>query len=121
MKSRSFEDLIVWQKAHALTVATYRLSAAFPRHEIFGLSAQMRRSAASVPANIAEGFIRKSNADKLRIYNIAQGSLEETRYYLLLARDLEYSDPSAVLNAAAEVGRLLRGYMTGLERGSTSY
>jgi len=117
MKSRSFEDLIVWQKAHGLAVATYRFTAVFPRHELFGLTAQMRRSAASVPANIAEGFVRKTTADKLRLYNIAQGSLDETRYYCLLTRDLHYGDPTALLIACDEVGRLLRGYMAGLVRG----
>jgi four helix bundle protein len=62
----------------------------FPKHEMFGLSAQMRRAAVSVAANIAEGFSKRGRSDKARFMNIAQGSLEELRYYFILARDLEY-------------------------------
>ena len=72
-----FEDLIVWQKSHALVLRVYRLSAAFPKHEIYGLSSQMRRCAVSVPSNIAEGFAKRSRTDKARFYNVSQGSLEE--------------------------------------------
>src|SRR5687768_9419608 len=88
--ARSFEDLIVWQKAHALAMGGYRLSAEFPREEVYGLTSQLRRAAVSVPANIAEGFKRRGQSDKARLMNVAESSLEEARYYLLLSRDLGY-------------------------------
>ena len=90
MKSRTFEDVELWRKAHAWVLATYRFTEAFPKHELFGLTSQLRRAAVSVPANFAEGFKKRGLADKIRFYNIAQGSLEECRYYLILARDLRY-------------------------------
>ena len=71
-------------------LAVYRLSRTFPRSETYGLSSQFRRAAVSVAANVAEGFRKRGKADKLRFLNIAQGSLEELRYYLILARDLDY-------------------------------
>ena len=86
--ARTFEDLIVWQKAHAYVIDVYRLSGRFPREETYGLTAQLRRAAVSVPANIAEGFKRRGLTDKARFMNIAEASLEESRYYLRLARDL---------------------------------
>ena len=84
-----FEDLVVWQKAHQFVLKAYRLSKGFPRAEVFGLTSQFRRAAVSIAANIAEGFKKRGKADKLRFFNIAQDSLEECRYYLILARDLE--------------------------------
>jgi four helix bundle protein len=88
MKSRTFEDVDLWRKAHAWVLAIYTFTNKFPNHELFGLTSQLRRAAVSVPANFAEGFKKLGVADKLRFYNIAQGSLEECRYYLILARDL---------------------------------
>ena len=88
--ARRFEDLIVWQKAHALVLRVYEVTKAFPKEELFGLTSQMRRAAVSVPANMAEGFSKKGNPDKARIMNISQASLEELRYYFILARDLGY-------------------------------
>src|SRR5438094_4735814 len=86
--ARTFQDLLVWQKAHQLVLATYALTAAFPKQETYGLSLQMRRAAVSIPANIAEGFRRRGKADKARFMNMAEGSVEECRYYLILAKDL---------------------------------
>ena len=83
--ARSFRDLVVWQKAHQFVLEIYRLSRSFPDDERFGLTSQLRRAAVSVPANIAEGFPKRSVSDKTRFFNIAQGSLEEVHYYLLLA------------------------------------
>ena len=74
--ARNFQDLIVWQKAHQFVLGVYRLSKAFPREEIYGLTSQFRRAAISVPANIAEGFKKKGRPDKVRFMNMAQGSLE---------------------------------------------
>lgn len=90
--ARCFQDLIVWQKAHAMVLAMYRLSECFPDGERFGLTAQLRRAAISVPANIVEGFKKRTRPDKSRFLNIAQGSLEECRYCLVLATDLGYGD-----------------------------
>ena len=92
MPATKFEDLVVWQKAHQFVLAAYRLSRTFPRSETYGLSSQFRRAAVSVATNIAEGVKKRSKADRLRFYNIAQGSIEESRYYLILAKNLEYGD-----------------------------
>lgn len=90
MVVRSFRDLEVWQIAHELTLIVYRATEALPKHEMFGLTSQLRRRVASVPANIAEGWGRRSTKDYLCHLSIANGSLEESRYFLLLARDLSY-------------------------------
>ena len=90
METRSFKDLIVWQKAHKFVLDVYNYTKAFPQDEIYGLTSQFRRAAVSIAANIAEGFKRTGKKEKLRFYNISQSSLEECRYYLILARDLNY-------------------------------
>src|SRR3954463_1009393 len=111
--SKSFRDLIVWQKAHELVLKVYAYSKQFPREEMFGLQSQLRRAAVSVAANIAEGFAKKTGPEKIRMMNIAQGSLEETRYYLVLAMDLQYGDSEKLQGLAEEVSRLLNAYMNG--------
>lgn len=108
--AKRFEDLTVWQKAHKFVLAVYHLTASFPKHEIYGLSNQMRRAAISVPANIAEGFKKRGKADKARFMNIAQGSIEECRYYLILAKDLNYGNTVSLTEALEEVSRLLQAY-----------
>lgn len=113
--ARTFEDLIVWQKAHAWVLAAYRFSDHFPNKEIYTLTSQLRRAAISIPANIAEGFKKAGVADKRRFMNIAQGSLEECRYYLILARDLGYGDVSQLLPQLEEVSRLLDAYTRAIE------
>jgi len=90
--ARTFQDLVVWRKAHELVLAVYSFTADFPKQETYGLALQMRRAAVSVPANIAEGFRRRGKADKARYMNMAEASLEESRYYLILAKDLGYGD-----------------------------
>jgi len=110
--ARSFEDLVVWQKAHQFALAVYRFTRDFPADERFGLTSQIRRAAVSVPANIAEGFPKRSATDKLRFFNIAQGSLEEAHYYLILAKDLGFGDTSTLLVMYDEIGRLLNGYIS---------
>jgi four helix bundle protein len=90
--ARTFRDLLVWQKAHQLVLGVHSFTAALPKPETYGLSLQMRRAAVSIPANIAEGFRRRGKADQGRYMNIAEGSLEECRYYLILAHDLGYGD-----------------------------
>ena len=108
--ARSFEDLVVWQRAHQFVLATYRLTQGFPKSEVYGLSSQFRRAAVSVAANIAEGFRKRGQADKLRFFNIAQGSIEECRYDLILTRDLEYGDGADALAVLQETSRLLVSY-----------
>jgi four helix bundle protein len=112
--AKTFEDLVVWQKAHAFVMQVYRLTSTFPRHEIYGLSSQFRRCAVSIPANIAEGFRKRGKTDKARYLNIAEGSLEEARYYLILTRDLAYADTSAATCLLEEVSRLLHACTRGL-------
>ena len=86
--ARTFSDFLVWRKAHEFVLAVYKFTADFPKPETYGLAVQMRRAAVSIPANIAEGFRRRGQADKARFMNIAEGSLEECRYYLILAKDI---------------------------------
>ena len=117
--AKSFEDLIVWQKAHQWVLGVYRYSEGFPRRETYGLAAQLRDSAVSVPGNIAEGFKRRGRRDKVRFLNIAQSSLEESRYYLILGRDLEYGDTAGLSAQADEVAKLLASYMASVEEGSS--
>jgi four helix bundle protein len=88
VKINRFSDLTVWQKAHELTLATYKLTEKFPRSEQFGIVSQLRRSAASVSANIAEGFGRRTTRELLSCLQISRGELEEARYFLILSRDL---------------------------------
>jgi four helix bundle protein len=108
--AKTFRDLIVWQKAHQFVLSAYGLTAQFPKTETYGLTSQLRRAAVSIPANIAEGFRKRTKLDKSRFMNIAQGSLEECRYYLILAKDLNYSDTSALMRQLEEVSKLLDAY-----------
>lgn len=88
----------------------------FPRYELFGLTSQIRRSAVSIPANIVEGFKSKGSADKVRFYNISQASLEETRYYLILANDLEYANTEDLMRDIDEVARMLDAYVKAFDK-----
>jgi four helix bundle protein len=108
--AKSFQDLIVWQKAHQFVLAVYNYSDYFPQKEVYGLTSQFRRAAISIAANIAEGFKKKGRTDKARLMNIAQGSLEECRYYLILAKDLGYGDHPELLPQLEEVSKLLEKY-----------
>ena len=110
--------MIVWQKAHAFVLDVYRVTETFPKSELYGLSSQFRRAAVSIPANLAEGFKKRGKADKLRFYNIAQGSLEECHYYLILVHDLGYGDTDALAERLHEVARMLESYAAALQ---TSY
>ena len=87
---KSFRELEVWQKAHAMVLEVYRVTGSFPKEERFGVVSQLRRAAYSIPANIAEGFGRRSTKELLQCLTIANGSLEEVRYFVLLSRDLGY-------------------------------
>jgi four helix bundle protein len=118
--ARTFRDLVVWRKAHEFVLVVYRLTADFPRQETYGLALQMRRAAVSIPANIAEGFRRRGKADKARFMNLAEGSVEQSRYYLILASDLGYADASGLLASLEEVSRLLDAYTAAILSSSTS-
>jgi four helix bundle protein len=107
--AKTFHDLVTWQRAHQLVLAVYGLS--FPKHELFGLTSQLRRAAVSVPANIAEGFKRRGRADKARFLNIAQASLEECSYFLILAADLHYAETASEMALLEETSRCLEAYV----------
>ncbi len=115
-RSQSFREVVVWKKAHAFTLAVYRTSEPFPKHELFALTSQLRRAAASIPANFVEGFRKRTAPDKLKFYNIAQGSADECLYHLILAHDLNYADTTHLQADLEEVSRLLQGYINGLKR-----
>lgn len=106
----TFHDLHVWQRSHALVLRVYEVTALFPRHEVFGLTSQMRRAAVSVPSNIAEGFRRRSRCEKARFLNIAAASLDELQYQRLLAHDLKYGDTTRLRDEAIEIARMLSAY-----------
>jgi four helix bundle protein len=108
--ARSFRDLRVWQKAHEFVLAVYRYSESFPEREKYGLAHQLRRAAVSIPANIAEGFGKRSQAEKARFLNIAEGSVEECRYYLILSQDLGYGQSDSLMNTLEETSKLLNAY-----------
>ena len=112
--AKGFQDLVVWQKAHQFVLLVYRFSECFPKSEIYGLISQLRRAAVSIPANIVEGFKKKTRPDKMRFLNISQGSLEECRYYLILARDLGYGDPEELMAQFEEVSKLLSSYLSSI-------
>jgi four helix bundle protein len=110
---KTFRDLKVWEKAHNLVLEIYRITKDFPREEEFGLVSNLRRSAASVPTNIVEGFKRKSKKEYAYFISMADGSLEETKYHILLAKDLSYikEEEYRKLNELCdEIGRMLCGF-----------
>ena len=109
-KAKTFEELVVWQKAHQFVLQVYLFTRSFPSSETFGLSSQLRRAAVSIPANIAEGFNRKTSADRVRFLSFSKGSLEECRYYLILAHDLGYGDTTTLCSLLGDVSRLLQSF-----------
>jgi len=108
--SRTFQDLIVWQKAHAFVLDVYQYTSKFPKSEIYGLTSQFRRAAVSIAANIAEGFKKRGKRDKARFLNISQGSLEECRYYIILSKDLGYGVRAQFDQNLQEISKLLDAY-----------
>ncbi|MFH1678539.1 MAG: four helix bundle protein [Candidatus Omnitrophota bacterium] len=109
---KTFKDLKVWQKSHDLTLEVYRITKLYPSEEKFGLVPQIRRSVSSIPTNLAEGFKRRSEKEFAHFVNIAEGSLEETKYTLFLSCELGYLDKNRLdkLNEICdEVGRMLSG------------
>ena len=115
---KNFRDLTVWQKAHALTLASYRGTAEFPKHEMYGLTNQIRRCSASIAANIAEGCRKRSNAEFQRFLQIASGSASELEYHFLLAKDLGFLGDEAYKKleiSVVEVKRMLAGLIKKVE------
>jgi len=102
--------LIVWQRAREFVLSVYRYTRRFPKEELYGLTSQFRRAAVSIPANIAEGYKKRGKSDKARFLNISQGSVEECRYYLILAKDLDYGDNRTDMSRLEEVSKLLERY-----------
>ena len=112
-KTNSFEQLEVWQASHKLALEIYKMSSKFPDNERYGLTSQIRRSAVSIPANIAEGFTRLGRNDKIHFYNMAQSSLQETKYYLILTKDLKFDTNNCEPWPLTEqIGKMLNGLIT---------
>ncbi len=103
-----FTNLKVWQEAHSLVLDVYRLSRGFPSEERYGLTSQLRRAALSVPTNIAEGSKRRSNAEFARFLNIAEASLAESEYLLMVARDLDYAERAVCDRLDGQTTRLAK-------------
>ena len=114
--SKSFRDLVVWQKAHAFVLEVYRVSEAFPSTERYGITSQLRRAGVSIAANIVEGFRKRGPADKLRFFNIAQGSADECLYFLILIEDLKLTSTATLQQQLEEVLRLLHAYMAAIKK-----
>ncbi|MCX5715787.1 MAG: four helix bundle protein [Candidatus Omnitrophica bacterium] len=111
--SYTFKDIKAWQKAHGLVLEVYKITKVFPNYEQYGLTSQLRRAAASVATNIVEGYKRRSDKDFAHFLNMAEASLEETKYQLLLAHDLKYlskNDYEQLIKATDEIGRMLTGF-----------
>lgn len=116
VKAKRFEHLEVWKKSHELVLNIYNITRDYPSEEKFGLVSQMRRAAVSIPANIAEGFKKRSLKDKSNFYNIAQGSLEELKYYLILSKDLGYCKDTSNLHESIEtIGKMLYGLIRSIQ------
>ena len=122
MALQNYRQLIVWQKAMELAEKVYRATAGYPKEELYGLASHTRKSAVSVPSNIAEGQGRKSPSEFSRFLKIAHGSLLETETQILLAGRLDYlggQATSELLDLATEVGRLIHGLTRAIQRNST--
>jgi four helix bundle protein len=121
---KDFRDLKVWQKGHALTLEVYRVTRGFPKEELYGLTSQIRRSASSVPANIAEGAARDGDAEFKRFLTIVYASASELDYHLLLARDLNYiqqPEHEALQEKVTELRRMLHKFIQTIKtRSATS-
>jgi four helix bundle protein len=113
-KIESFTDLNVWKEGHKLVVMIYKITRGFPKEETYSLIDQMRRAAASITANIAEGFGRQTYKEKIQFYYIAKGSLSELKNFLLISKDVGYpsgEDLKMLAEQASTVDRLLQGFI----------
>jgi four helix bundle protein len=119
MTVRNHKDLVAWQKAMDLVVAIYKETSRFPKHKLFGLAQQMRRSSVSIPSNIAEGQVRDSTRDFLLFLAIARGSLQELETQVLIAGRLEYLENgvlTSLTTAIVELAKIINGLRSGLMR-----
>jgi four helix bundle protein len=114
--AKNFTDVIAWQKAHEFVLVVYKMTSFFPKDELYGLTSQFRRAAVSIAANLAEGFRKLSALDKLRFYNIAQGSADECSYYVMLSKDLGYNVFPDAGNMLEDVSRSISAYCSGIRR-----
>ncbi|MDB5119889.1 MAG: ribosomal protein [Sphingobacteriales bacterium] len=115
---RNFQELLIWQKSHSLTLMIYKICLSFPKEEVYGLISQMRRSSSSIPTNIAEGCGRNSNPEMRRFLIISSGSSSELEYQLLLARDLNYISQDIykeLSDLAIEIRKMLHSFIKSLE------
>ncbi|MCB9082599.1 MAG: four helix bundle protein [Lewinellaceae bacterium] len=115
---QGFEDLDVWQQAHAFVKIIYTETTAFPTEEKFGLIQQFRRAAVSIPANIAEGMAKRSSNEQIRFLLIARGSLAECHYFIILARDIGYWDQDlcvSLIERVHQIRRMLNGLIRAIE------
>jgi len=103
---QNYKDLKVWEKAHLITLKIYKITKGFPKEEIYGITSQLRRSAVSIPANIAEGSGKFSKPDFANFLQITLGSANETEYYLLLVKDLDYLDNELFTELLAEINQI---------------
>ena len=118
---RDFRKIQVWERAHHFTLKIYKITSPFPKDELYGLTSQMRRSAASIPANIAEGCGRDTQAELARFVHIAGGSASELEYHLILAHDLGYINDELYpkLNSEInEIKRMLNGFEKAVQANS---
>lgn len=117
MKTYNFEQLKVWQEAHLFVLEIYKITKLYPKEEIYGLTSQFKRASVSIPANIAEGYRKRGIKDKLKFYNISQGSADECMYYIILSRDLGYISNDVFERLYSQldlVSRLLNSYCQGI-------
>jgi four helix bundle protein len=115
VKIKSFTDLVVWKKGHELVIAVYKITKNFPKDELYSLTNQMRRAAASITSNIAEGFGRQGYKEKIQFYYLAQGSLIELKNQLLIAKDVDYLNKTDFIKLAEKANnthKLLQGLIT---------
>lgn len=118
-KFQEFTDLLVWKKAHELTILVYKITKKFPKEELFRLVSQLCRSVSSIPANIAEGFGRTSKKEFVRFLSIAKGSAKESLYHLILAKDLGYITDEEFINLknrCDEVSKMLSGLIRSIRK-----
>ena len=118
-KTKTFKELIVWQKSHKLVLEIYKVTRSYPKEEVYSLTNQIRMASVSIAANIAEGYKKKTKASKLNFLNISEGSLEEVKYYIILSKDLEFiseKEFNQLESITEEVGRLISGYSSAISK-----
>lgn len=116
---KAYRNLVMWQKSHELVLEIYKITKTFPKEETFGITSQLRRAIVSVSANIVEGFKKRTKQSKINHYNIAEGSLAEANYFLLLSKDLAFIDElnfKLFEEKIEEVGKIIDSYIYNIEK-----